>query len=334
MGDLRTFPLLTEGKVHKRCALGQIDTLGFSFPVQDFSVIGATMTVRDLGTESESRSWTRKLPGGGFLSTGIGGKAWVEASLPKRIDGENVEALDVSEALDVAHWAYREALGFCEPVGGRGRFEESKLVRVDPVRDFDGIGHVPELLNGLAAVPRSSVHKVRRFADAERNAAESLRVGPKAWGAQLYDKHAETKGVAEVGRLRYEGRFHHEQLTSKWAHKVGAVMRVVGDMSQEKVSALCSASFSRVAFDREVVGRATVAERVFGGNGLSERVQAQLWVYLTAPGAAGRMHRNTAYKYRELAAQLGVTMAAAESECAEMCVRLDYESGRELVRVA
>lgn len=319
--------------MHQNSASAQIDTLGFSFPVQDFSVVGATMTVRELGTESESRSWTRKLPGGGFLSTGIGGKAWVEASLPKRIDGENIEALDVPEALDVAHWTYREALQFCEPVGG-APFELSKVVRLDPVRDFDGIAHVPELLNGLAAVPRSSVQKVRRFADAERNAAESLRVGPKAWGAQLYDKHAETKGVAEVGRLRFEGRFHHEQLTGQWAHKVGAVMRVIGDVSTEKVGALCSSSFSRVAFDREVVGRATVAEKVFGQNGLSSVVQDRLWCFLTAPGAAGRMHRNVAAKYRRLAADLGVTVAAAELEMAEVRVRLDFDSGREVCRVA
>ena len=46
------------------------------------------------------------------------------------------------------------------------------------------------------------------------------------------------------------------------------------------------------------------------------------------------MSRPTVVKYRQLAAELGVTMAAAEEQAADVVVRLDFESGREVLRVA
>lgn len=332
------FPLLTEGKVSKFSTSGprgEIDTLGFSFECSShWDLTGARVTILDFGTERQRESYNRPLEGGGFLGFGMGGRAWVEASLPKRMDGSNVEAVGVSDALEIAREAYRESQKFVEPVASGKHFELSKIVRVDPVRDFDGVHHVPELLNGLAAVPRPVVQKVRRFADAERNRAESLRVGPKAWASQLYDKCAETNGEASPGRLRYEGRFHAAQLESQWARKSGVCMRLLCDLTEEKVRALTMASFERVGFGREVVGKASVAEAVFGDNGLSPRVQASLWAYLTAPGMAGRMHRETSAKYRRLAEGLGVTMAAAQEEAADVVVRLDFETGTEVLRVA
>jgi hypothetical protein len=108
----------------------------------------------------------------------------------------------------------------------------------------------------------------------------------------------------------------------------------VRDLTEEKVRRLTVESFERVGFDREVVGKSSIAEAVFGENGLSPRVQDRLWCYLTAPGAAGRMDRNTSAKYRRLAQALGVTMAAAAEEAADVVVRLDFETGREVLRVA
>lgn len=329
------FPPLTEGKVAKTFPSGEIDTLGFAFEVaSDFDQVGTLLSVKDYGLPTESKRWSRSLEGGGFLGLGVGGRAWVEASLPKRIDGANVEAVGVDEGLELARELYREASQFCTPVQNGKRFEMSKLVRLDPVRDFDGVHHAGELLNGLAAVTRPVVQKVRRFADAERNKAETLRVGPKAWGSTLYDKHAESKGEAAPGRVRYEGRFHLAQLESQWAKSIGGCMRLVADVTEEKVRALTVSSFNRVGFDREVVGKSSVAEAVFGDNGLSPTVQARLWAYLTAPGMGARMSRPTARQYRRLAGELGVTMAAAVEEAADVVVRLDFETGREVLRVA
>lgn len=321
---------------------GRIDTLGFSFEVDPDSVSdhGATVTVLDHGGSRERTVVRRKLPGGGFLSVAAD-RAWVEASLPKRHDPDdltvaptNVEALPVGPALESARELFRESAEYVEPVRSGRRFELCRIVRIDPVRDFDGVRHVPELLDGLAAVPRSSVHKVRRWADAERNRAETLRVGPLGWGGTLYDKHAETKGVADEGRLRFELRFHGEQLESARAKDNGYVMRVLADVTEEKVQAMTRRNFERLAFDREVVGKASVASAVFGCEWLPPRMQDRLWAYLTAPGVAARMHRNTALRYRKIAAELGVTLAAADEEMADVLVHLDFDRGEEVVRVA
>jgi hypothetical protein len=241
------FPLLTEGKVAKKWRNGppaEIDTFGFSFDCRsDFDLTGCRITTLDFGLPTQRESYNRSLAGGGFMGFGMGGKCWVEASLPKRLDGSNVHAVGVDEALDLAREAMREACQYVEATGPGGYFENARIVRLDPVRDFDGVHHVDELLNGLAAVPRPTTQKVRRFADAERNRAESLRVGPKSWASQLYDKCAETKGEAEAGRLRYEGRFHAVQLESQWAKGIGAVMRTVNDVTEEKVRNLTVESF-------------------------------------------------------------------------------------------
>lgn len=287
------------------------------------------------GTPDEVMSVSHDLPGGGFVSLGKAGRAWVEASMPKRADPlerSNVEALPVAAMLEVAYEAYREAWSVCTPTRDGEVFELSNVVRVDPVRDFDGAHHGPELLDGLAGVPRDARWKVRRWQDAERNRAESIRVGPKAWGSTLYDKNAETFGAAPEGRLRYEGRFHREQLESAFAEKEGVTMRNVADVTDEKVARLTRASFERVGFDREVVGRASVASAVFGCPWLSAQEMAQAWAFLTAPGYASSMSKPTRLKYRQVAARLGVTMAEAVEEAAPVFVRLDFESGREVLR--
>lgn len=322
----------------------RLDTVGIAFDVSpDFERKGATITTLSAGTDQEKEVVRHKLPRGGFLSV-MGGRGWVEASLPKRQSEAvfaqfgppptNVEGVTVEDAKERLFDMYFEALGFVVPLRGGKEFDEARLVRLDPVRDFDGVAHVGELLDGLAGVPRQALHKVRRFSDAERNRAETITVGPKAWHSTLYDKHVETSGEAPDGRVRYEGRFHKEQLASAWAMKNGCVMRQVVDLTEGKVRAMTRASFHRVGFDREVVGKASVAEKVFGENGLSRRQQAELWAFLTAPGGPARLSRHARARYRNLAGDLGVTMAAARDEAADVVVRLDFDSGMEVCRVA
>jgi hypothetical protein len=333
-----SFPLLTEGKRRKTCDAvppARIDTLAFSFPIFDRDSTGATTSIAHEGTEDEVRSSRQKLRNGGFVAfANVHDSAWVEASLPKRLDGQNIEALTVRDALEVARSAMEEATEFVTPTKMGERFELSKLIRLDGVRDFDDVSSISEILNGLAAVPREARLKVRRFQDAQRNNTESLRVGPKSWNAQMYDKHAETGGEAEVGRLRFEVRMRSDQLTDQRAKKEGYLMRQLVDVTEERVGLLTRRSFERVSFDREVVGKASVARKVFGSSLMSPREQSQLWAYLTAPGVAESMAPNTRSKYRRLAAELGVTMAAADTEMADIYARLDFDAGREVVRVA
>jgi hypothetical protein len=268
------------------------------------------------------------------VALGIGGKAWVEASLPKRAGDDNIEGLVVGAALEVLESAWIEAQGFCEADRGGGghRFELAGLVRLDPVRDFEGVGHIGSLLDGLAVVPgRDARHKVRRFADGERNRAESLRVGPKAWGGQLYDKWAETGGRCDEGRLRYEARMHREQLISEWAKKEGVVMRQVADITTEKVERLTRRTFERVGFDREVSGVADAGQRVKQIEG-TESFKAGLWAFLTLPGYGAGVSRKTAQKYRQAAQELGLVVGQVlDADEPAVTARLDYDSGTEVL---
>lgn len=328
--------------MHTKCASGPpaaVDTFGFSFSVDECNYEGGQVSFLGYQSPDEVMTCRQALPGGGFVAFSDARKghgyvrAWVEASMPKRVQEDNVEALGVDEALDAGREAYREAQYFVRPVIGQ-HFETSSIVRLDGVRDFDGIASVNELLNGLAAAPRLARLKVRRFQDAQRHAAESLRVGPKAWNGQLYDKHAESKGEAAEGRLRSEFRMHLDQLTSARAKQEGFVMRRVSDITEDKVQRMTRSTFRLCAFDREVMGTASMSEKVFGCDWLSSKEQMGLWAFLTAPTFSGRFHRNTARKYRRLAEELGVTMAAAEEEMPDVRVCLDFDAGTEVVRVA
>ncbi len=342
------FPPLTEGKRTSRNPRPRsegvppkVDTMGLAFAVTpDFDLSGGRVMVHNALRPDEMVTVSHDLPGGGFVALGKGGKAWVEASA-KRADPyhENVEALTPSGAVDSMREAYREALAFCEPAKDRGTgkvlpFDRATVVRLDPVRDFDGVTHHGELLDGLASVPCDPRWKVRRWQDPQRHKAESLRRGPKAWGATLYDKHAESRGIAPVGRLRSEGRLHQAQLTGGWALSGRFCVRQIADINDEKVSRMTRALFERVGFHREVQGRASLSSTVFGCEWLSGREKAELWAFLTAPGRSESMAKSTRLRYRRIASQLGVTFTASDEDVAPVFVRLDFDSGREVLRVA
>ena len=310
--------------------------MGVSLEVSgDFERRGGDVRIAKFGLPDQAFTVRHQLPSGGFVALGVGGRAWVEASAKRsNPEGSNVEALPVPQALESMREAVREATAFCTPVRDGKRFELAKVVRMDPVRDFDEVAHVPELLDGLATVQRDGRWKTRRYADAEKNKAETLRVGPKAHGSTLYDKCAETKGQAPQGRLRYEARLHSDQLASEWARKNGVIMRQIGDVNSEKVGRLTVASFERAAFDREVQGRASLAAKVFGCE-LTRRQQVELWAFLTAPGVSEAMSKPTRLRYRKIAAELGVALVQAEAEeAAPVLVRLDFARGTEVLRVA
>jgi hypothetical protein len=176
--------------------------------------------------------WAHELPGGGFVNLGLG-MAWCEASIPKRIDpdGSNVQAVDVATAVEVAREMLTEAERVCEWDRRVMDYDLllAKVVRGDHVRDFDDVRRVAYILDGLASVPRADARwKTRRWQDTQRNAAETLRVGPRAWGGTLYDKHAESPAHAPPGRVRFEARLHGDQLRSRFALHNAGLTGIIG----------------------------------------------------------------------------------------------------------
>ena len=79
-------------------SLTGLDTVGFVFPIRpDFDTVGARVVggvvTGTTGTGGEGpfavdlrrARFAHELPGGGFVNLGLG-MAWVEASIPKRVD--------------------------------------------------------------------------------------------------------------------------------------------------------------------------------------------------------------------------------------------------------
>jgi hypothetical protein len=220
---------------------------------------------------------------------------------------------------------------------GAQSVEAVAVKRLDLVRDFDGVRSVPSILNGLANVAVKGRTTQRRFADGDRNRAQTLTVGPKAaWRSTLYDKHAETQGLAPEGRVRFEARMRSEVLTGQWARECGGVVRHVVDLHESKLEQLRRGMFERVGFDREVQPMGNRLAEMVGEAGLKPQEQAMLWTYLTAlpHGLALGLSRPSERKYRRLAEDLGLVMTGFATAGPRVSVRLDYFTGTEVCQIA
>jgi hypothetical protein len=341
-----------------------IDTAAVSFPIDpDFATEGEGLTVQIANPGAgagEMRKYRANLPGGGFCNWGVYGKAWVEASLPKRAGADNVEPVDVEQAAELLRGMVAEACslyvtaGVAQTVadtdGKRAGHvytaENPRLVRLDLVRDFQlrEAANLRTLLDGLATVPQAGRSGVRRFfgkvdegrdPHLNRGAGETLRVGPGAWAAIAYDKCAETGGKAPVGRLRTEFRLHHDQLSNVGAAKAGAVMRSLADVTEVKVERLRRAYFDKVGFGREVVGMGSLVSSVAATAQLSERERLLFlgWMLTRSVGGFAALDVKTERKYRSVAKELGISLAPGAVDCG-VTVRLDYERGCEEITVA
>jgi hypothetical protein len=340
------FPLSNRGETGQLLATHRppagLDTVGISVPVSAFDATGSTVSILKADTAEETRTYRRKLDGGGFAAWGLGTTAWLEASLPKRKGEGNVEAVGTDEAWELLAAMHQEASSFLEfDVSRDGqRFECAKVVRLDLVRDFDGVQAPGFILDGLAQVPVTGRAKRRRFADGDRNRAQTLTVGPmKAWAATLYDKHEETRGTAweaPEGRVRFETRLRSDVLTGQWAKSNGGCVRQVMDLDEEKLQGLRRGMFERVGFDREVQAMGRLAEVVLAAEELTPAERRGLWAYLTLGPYGGDLgySRMTERKYRRMAEELGVVMVDPRAEGPNVSVQLDYDRGREVTRVA
>jgi hypothetical protein len=322
-----------------------VDTVGIAFPVSGGDDYGATLTVSAAHCDEEAVTFGRQLPGGGFLRWGLGGTAWAEASLPKRVGSDNVEGIPCEAFGELVADLHREACEYVQPCdgfikfSGSGRkavdgtdYRQAVIKRLDLVRDFDGVAIGP-VLDGLARVRPGGRVKQRRYADGDNGAAETLRVGVKsAWSCVLYDKHAETGGLAPKGRLRFETRLreafltgrHGSDLAARPIHQVESFDQPDSSMVGER---LVRDRFAAVGFDRAVVGTDALADAL-ERSGFSPRRKQGLLAYLMALelGIDLGFHRNTIRGYRRDAEALGIVPG---SVAPDIRLRLDLDSGTQ-----
>jgi len=279
------------------------------------------------------------LSGGGFVAAGLAGFAWVEASLPKRVRGEDVEGLDVPEVaraveatIDAACEVVIPSRSVVTGADGMGdvgvSVEDPRVVRLDLVRDFQlhGPDVLTPLLSGLAEVPRASRIKVRRFNDCRSGRAETLRVGPGAWDATLHDECAETGGLVPRGYLRSEFRPRGRQLVSRPVRNpAGAIVRV-SDLSVDRAEGVRRMWFDRVGFGSSVGGSPDRWANL-RALGLSDREMLYFvgWLEARRAGVAVRVSEPTDLGCRRILRSL------QPGDGGRRRVGLDYDMGHELV---
>jgi len=313
-----------------------MDTIGLSFPIEKAILEPETAAVCYTKAGEEWR-YRRHLPSGGVISWGLAERAWVEASLPKRLSGENIGGLEIENVGGVLEDLWGEASEVVEPSGKLG---EAKITRLDLVRDFDDVGSLTELAMGLSRVKQPGRALVSVVHDGDLSGALTLRIGTKtSWLGRTYDKHHETKGQAPVGRVRFEAQLRKEALQSVWAKDLGKVLRYAGHLEEVDArltaAALTRGMWERCGMDRKVCSSSKAAKVIGGARGLSEAEKYGLLGYLTgrAAGWSCHLHRHTVRKYEKLAKGLGIVMQAADVETLAYSVRLDFDSGREVLEV-
>lgn len=206
--------------------------------------------------------------------------------------------------------------------------DEARVKRLDVARDFDGVADVPALLVGLARVHRPWSRKNNLYNDGTRHGAQTLMVGSGAGVVRLYDKFAETCGVAPEGQLRWE-----TEARSAWLGQYAAIEQLA-DVNSDSVEQLAQDRWRWSGMATEVCTRNEVVARTRAA-ALSPTVRRAFlgWLMETACGYESSLSKDAASKYRKLARDLGVALGP-EALTGSMVGRLDWEKGTVVVRAA
>lgn len=317
-----------------------VDRLSLSFPLasyEDDVSAWRTATIRFPGTPQSALSFGGQVPVSDGVSAFVGvtevpdgdvrwwGK--VECNPSRVVDPEGVTLCSVDQLLP----AVEVVLGAVEDLVEPGcDVEDMRTKRIDAARDFDGVTRPGSLLASLATVHRPWSRKNNLFNDGSRNGAQTLSVGGRSSGVNLYDKFAETNGAAPEGTLRWEARAR-----SGWLESIAGIKQL-RDVNTTSITHLASNRWEWSAMGTEVTATDEVVERVMR-SGLSDTEQQRVlgWMLMTAKGKQSSMSRTTAAKYRRVARQLGVVMSADLFDDGNAFVaRLDWDSGTEVCRVA
>lgn len=230
---------------------------------------------------------------------------------------------------------------------------EFSVSRADIARDFAEVERPGELIRALASVHRPWARMNLVHADASRNRAQTLMVGSKtSFLVRLYDKFTESEGAAPAGTLRWE-------LEGKRSLLQRADIRVLGDLTKERMGAVARERWEWSGMGREVIcGMPALLDRLSGrpyslpdavsGNrrkwdrpaGVSlSAAQCRGFIgYLAykACGVESDIGSETLAKYRRVEREYGIVAADLFGGEAGLQVigRLDFETGREVLRVA
>ena len=318
-----------------------VDRLSLSFPVdaaEGDETAWDRVAVVDPGGPTERRTWSASVEaGGGRFFVGVAtlpegaphrcvGK--VEWNPSKVVDPEGWVLASVGEALVTVGPAVAAVAQRMRPVWEDPRLWSLK--RIDVAKDFAGVDEAGSLIRGLGALHRPWSRLNQTHADPKRHGAQTLMVGSGAGVVRLYDKHAETKGDAPEGTVRWECE------ARAWAKDKGR-MKMLGDVQGASVEALGQERFGWSGMGAEVAGSMSRLVAVVHECDYLSGAQKRSflgWLVEQAAGVESSVGSgHTLAKYRRLQRELGIAAPCDFGAMLEVVRRLDWESGREVVSV-
>jgi len=206
-----------------------------------------------------------------------------------------------------------------------------RVKRLDVARDFSEVDDPGRLIRGLAPIHRPHSRRNLIHADPQRNRAQTILIGSGAGVVRLYDKHTESSGAAPEGMVRWEA-----ECRKAWC-KQYADVATVQDMDNESVTRLALDRWEWSAMGVEVASSVGRLVQATARSGLSERERVFFvgWLMCEAGGQPVRgLGTATLAKYRRMQRTLGIAAPMELAGSVEVLSRLDWDSGREVLRVA
>ncbi len=203
--------------------------------------------------------------------------------------------------------------------------------RLDVARDFEGVDQAPTLIRALAPIHRPWARRNLVHADPSRQGAQTLMVGSGAGVVRLYDKHAETQGRAAEGSLRWEA-----ECRAGWLKACAGVQRLA-DVNEGSAGLLAGNRWEWSQMGAEVAGDLSRLVDLVRASSLTAREQRSFlgWIVEQAAGAAWAPPGKEALaKYRRVQRELGIAAPTDLVASGAVVRRLDWDSGREVLRVA
>jgi len=268
--------------------------------------------------------------------------AVMEKSLPTLLHGHNVYPVNVTEAIDLVADLHSQASEYVDWIDGPSQL---RVNRLDLDKTFQGVRHLPRLLDGLMRVQVPRTTNPRLYCDKNNGNALTLERGTasRTWRAVLYDKSAQMQTRVRRERdplrkahlqraadqcrnhVRFEAQLHTDAL-----RRTGVT--IMADLNDEILLTLRKDYFRRAKFDTPVGGAPRLQQvqtNLATAGDPNYKFFGSVWGMLSAealglpqpipsPGPLAR--------YRCLAKDWGLTAADVLTE-AGPAVALDFDSG-------
>jgi hypothetical protein len=253
----------------------------------------------------------------------------VEFNPSRVVDPRGYGLAPVSQLRPAVHAVAKQLRALVEPEDHNTGSWSVK--RLDVARDFGDVEQAPTMIRALAPIHRPWARRNLVHADPSRLGAQTLMVGSGAGVVRLYDKHAETSGVAPVGSVRWEA-----ECRAGWLGSYGGMKRLQ-DVNEDAASRLARDRWEWSQMGAEVAGDLSRLVGRVRVSGLSVREQRAFLGWMVEQAAGGAWEppsKATLAKWRKVQRDLGIVAPTDLVTTGAVVRRLDWDSGREVLRVA